>query len=118
MLSQIPIITQILGFFKSIIDLFPGRKPQPPPPVQIINVNQVSVDDRQIKTPSVITCEASTNSQPKVPVVILPPDQPSESQPQLKFMSDDYLVDLTVELRKKLRPGDRIIFKDPKGQKE
>jgi hypothetical protein len=123
MLSQIPLIKAIVELIKTVFDFFSPKKPQALPPVQIININQVSVGERRRDAPKItVEPEMKEIDVPKKEsnslVVVLPPAQKQTNQEGPEFMSDEYLVDLAVDLREKLRPRDRIIFDDKKGSQE
>ena len=119
MLSRIPVLSQILGLIKSVLDLIPTRKPQALPPVQIININQVVNDGgKQLESQTAIAPKTEILTEPEPLTVVLPSAEISLNDVGHEFMSDDYLLDLAVDLEKKLRPCDRLIFDDKKGRQE
>lgn len=119
MLSIFKDVTEII---KNVIDIF-HKKPESPAPIQIINVYSPNPRDREIimavdKNITNVPAIESDNQdkKPGSPKIILPAPESKPDQPE--FMSDEYLVDLAVDLKKTVRSGDRLIFTDPKFDSE
>jgi len=109
-------ISEFVSLIKNALDIF-RKKPEPLSPIQIINVYQpVGIEQKEERRPAPPPIEKrpvlAEGGTP--PVVIMPPKKEETQQIEPEFMSDEYLVDLAVELNKKVRPRDRLIFIDNK----
>lgn len=110
-------ISEFVSLIKNALDIF-RKKPEPLPPIQIINVYRpVDTEQKEYSKPAPLSPEKkpvapTEGSAP--PIVIMPPKKKEAQQIEPEFMSDEYLVDLAVELKKKVRPKDRLIFIDKK----
>lgn len=110
-------ISAFVNLIKNTLDIF-RRKAEPLPPIQIINVYrpveiEQSKESKSLPSPPDKKPVASTEVGAP-PVVVMPPKKEEVQQTESEFMSDEYLVDLAVELKKKVRPRDRLIFIDKK----